>query len=98
MKMMADYPNDYFDLAVVDPPYGIGEDGAKNHSRGKLAPSTKFTPKNWDKESPEVLYFDELKRVSKNQIIWGANHFIEKIMVQHFKHRAISSLHVTENI
>tara|TARA_R110000772_G_scaffold175721_1_gene287491 strand:+ start:97 stop:759 length:663 start_codon:yes stop_codon:yes gene_type:complete len=79
MKMMADYPNDYFDLAVVDPPYGIGEDGAKNHSRGKLAPSTKFTPKNWDKESPEVLYFDELKRVSKNQIIWGANHFIEKI-------------------
>lgn len=79
MKMMADYPNDYFDLAVVDPPYGIGEDGAKNHSRGKLAPSTKYTPKNWDKESPEVLYFDELKRVSKNQIIWGANHFIEKI-------------------
>ena len=79
MKMMADYPNAYFDLAVVDPPYGIGEDGAKNHSRGKLAPSTKYTPKNWDKESPEVLYFDELKRVSKNQIIWGANHFIEKI-------------------
>lgn len=80
MDLMAQYPDKHFDLAVVDPPYGIGEDGLKNHSRGdKLFPPTKFTPKNWDNDSPKVLYFNELKRVSKNQIIWGANHFIEKI-------------------
>lgn len=79
MDLMAKYPDKHFDLAVVDPPYGIGEDGFKSHSRGKLAPPTKYTPKNWDNDSPKVLYFNELKRVSKNQIIWGANHFIEKI-------------------
>ena len=79
MQMMARYPDKHFDLAIVDPPYGIGEDGAKNHSRGKNAKSTKYTPKNWDKNISNLDYFVELKRVSKNQIIWGANHFIENI-------------------
>lgn len=79
MELMSQYEDNHFDLAVVDPPYGIGEDGLKNHSRSKLAPTTKYTPKNWDNYSPKVLYFNELKRVSRNQIIWGANHFIEKI-------------------
>ncbi len=68
-----------FDLAIVDPPYGIGEDGLKNHSRGKIATSKQYTPKSWDKEPPQQEYFDELLRVSKSQIIWGANHFIERI-------------------
>ncbi|MCK4968657.1 MAG: site-specific DNA-methyltransferase [Candidatus Aenigmarchaeota archaeon] len=68
-----------FDLAIVDPPYGIGEDGKKNHSRGKATKPTFYKPKEWDKKTPEEIYFLELKRVSKNQIIWGANHFIEKI-------------------
>lgn len=76
---MARYPDKHFDLAIVDPPYGIGEDGLKNHSRGKLTKPTLYTPKNWDNEPPKAEYFSELFRVSKNQIIWGANHFIERI-------------------
>lgn len=79
MQMMARYPDNYFDLAIVDPPYGIGEDGLKNHSRGKATKPTKYTPKNWDTSAPNKEYFNELKRVSKNQIIWGANHFVENI-------------------
>ena len=75
MDLMARYPDGYFDLAIVDPPYGIGEDGKSNHSRGKIAKSKIYTPKSWDKERPNTQYFEELKRVSKNQIIWGANHF-----------------------
>ena len=79
MLGMKEFPDNYFELAIVDPPYGIGEDGLKNHSRGKLAPAKKYTPKNWDKKPPDKLYFKELLRVSKNQIIFGANHFISKI-------------------
>lgn len=81
MEYMKQFPDKFFDLAVVDPPYGIGEDGAKNHSRGKLAKAQQYTPKNWDKSSPEIAYFQELRRVSKNQIIFGANHFISKIPI-----------------
>tara|TARA_R110000868_G_scaffold67034_1_gene199176 strand:+ start:971 stop:1594 length:624 start_codon:yes stop_codon:yes gene_type:complete len=79
MQLMARYPDNYFDLAIVDPPYGIGEDGAKNHSRGNATKPTKYTAKNWDSSAPNIEYFNELKRVSKNQIIFGANHFIESI-------------------
>jgi site-specific DNA-methyltransferase (adenine-specific) len=79
IEVMKRYPDNYFDLAIVDPPYGIGEDGLKNHSRGKATKATKYTPKNWDKEPPQEEYFNELFRVSKNQIIFGANHFIERI-------------------
>ena len=79
MEYMAQFPDKFFDLAVVDPPYGIGEDGAKNHSRGKLAKAREYTPKDWDRSAPDSSYFNELIRVSKNQIIWGANHFISKI-------------------
>ena len=79
MKLMSRYEDNHFDLAIVDPPYGIGEDGKKNHSRDKLGKAKKYTPKNWDKETATVEYFTELKRVSKNQIIFGANHFIGNI-------------------
>jgi site-specific DNA-methyltransferase (adenine-specific) len=79
MEFMKQFPDKFFDLAVVDPPYGIGEDGAKNHSRGKCAEATKYTPKQWDKAAPDEVYFKELMRVSKNQIIWGANHFISRM-------------------
>ena len=79
MEFMRGLPDNCYELAIVDPPYGIGEDGLKNHSRGKLAKSKKYIPKNWDKEPPNEAYFKELIRVSKNQIIWGANHFISKI-------------------
>jgi site-specific DNA-methyltransferase (adenine-specific) len=79
MQLMARYPDKYFELAIIDPPYGIGEDGGKNHSRGKAARVTMYTAKNWDASAPSKEYFLELLRVSKNAIIWGANHFIENI-------------------
>jgi len=79
MDLMSRYPDNYFDLAIVDPPYGIGEDGDKNHSRVKNAKPTMYTSKTWDRLHASKNYFIELKRVSKNQIIWGANHFIENI-------------------
>jgi site-specific DNA-methyltransferase (adenine-specific) len=89
---MKRYPDKFFDLAIVDPPYGIGEDGSRNHSRSKKknfgAKNTKNTivvAKDYksysggDKEAPGDDYWIELVRVSKNQIVWGANHFISKI-------------------
>jgi len=79
MDLMRDLPDKAFDLAIVDPPYGIGEDGASNHSRGKLAVSQCFTPKNWDSNPPAWDYFNELFRVSKNQIIWGGNYFVDHL-------------------
>ncbi len=72
MKGMAD---NQFDLAIVDPPYGIGEDGKSNHSRDRKARATRFKHKDWDSKKPEKIYFEEIVRVSKNQVIWGANHF-----------------------
>ena len=79
IELMSRYPDNYFELAIVDPPYGIKEDGKKNHSRDKLAKAKRYSVKSWDNCSPEKPYFKELKRVSKNQIIFGANHFIESI-------------------
>ena len=79
MDIMPKYKDKHFDLAIVDPPYGIGEDGLSNHSRGGLAEPKLYTPKDWDKCSPSKDYFNEVIRVSKNQIIFGANHFISKI-------------------
>lgn len=80
MELMARYPDKYFDIALVDPPYGINENGDRNKSREKLAKSKDYKSfAGNDVSSPEQIYFNELKRVSKNQIIWGANHFISKI-------------------
>lgn len=80
MELMARYPDNYFDLAIVDPPYGIGESGDKNHSRSKIAKSKNYKAFSGnDLMPPNTDYFNELKRVSKNQIIWGANHFIQNI-------------------
>ena len=77
MELMKRYSDGFFDLAIIDPPYGIGVDGGIGG--GVLAKKSKFEKKNWDNESPPKEFFDELFRVSKNQIIWGANHFISKL-------------------
>ena len=69
MELMARYEDNYFDLAIVDPPYGLGVDSMR------LGKGKKMEYKGWDSETPTKEYFDELTRVSKNQIIWGANHF-----------------------
>jgi len=80
MEFMKDVPDDYYELAIVDVPYGIGESGKTNKSRCKLAIAKDYKPfVGDDLEPPKKEYFDELKRVSKNQIIWGANHFMQNI-------------------
>lgn len=78
MLLMARYPDNYFDLAIIDPPYGIGIDGQKKSINKNPKHNRKeHTQKNWDNAIPTEEYFSELKRVSKNQIIWGANYFTE---------------------
>jgi len=72
MELMARYPDNYFDLAIVDPPYGIG-DKFKGGKTGKMN-FNEIVNKDWDKV-PSDEYFAELQRVSKNQIIWGGNYF-----------------------
>jgi len=80
MEYMKTAPDKYFDLAIVDPPYGIGESGKTNKSRGKLAVAKDYKSfAGDDLKPPDREYFIELERVSKNQIIWGANHFIDLI-------------------
>jgi site-specific DNA-methyltransferase (adenine-specific) len=78
MALMSRYPDNYFELAIVDPPYGIGIDGQKKSINKNPKHNRKeHTQKNWDDAIPTEEYFNELKRVSKNQIIWGANYFTE---------------------
>ena len=80
MEYMSTLPDKAFDLAIVDPPYGIGESGANNHTRSKLAVAKDYKPfAGDDLKAPDKEYFEQLMRVSKSQIIWGANHFISKI-------------------
>ena len=79
MEGMARYADKYFDLAIVDPPYGIDAD-VKNNTNKKqtkksASKSKKYGSQLWDSDIPSDEYFDELKRVSKRQIIWGANYF-----------------------
>ena len=78
MIMMARYPDDYFDLAIIDPPYGIGF-GAFNRtnkaSDGTRIKADKYKNSDWDNGIPTEEYFKELFRVSKNQIVWGGNYF-----------------------
>ncbi|MBT7929845.1 site-specific DNA-methyltransferase [Candidatus Peregrinibacteria bacterium] len=76
LKLMED---NQFDLAIVDPPYGIGESGKTNNRRSKLAVAKDYGEKNWDDSPPTKEFFNSLKRVSKNQIIFGANHFISRM-------------------
>jgi site-specific DNA-methyltransferase (adenine-specific) len=82
IELMKTKPDNHYDLAIVDPPYGIG---ASNYQRGgtrygnSAAICKTYTKKDWDNEPPSKEYFDELFRVSKNQIIWGANHFISRM-------------------
>ena len=81
MTYMATLEDNAFDLAIVDPPYGISESGGTNKSRGLLAVSKDYKPfAGGDLEPPSIEYFIELQRISKNQIIWGANHFIDRVM------------------
>ena len=97
MDYMKTLEDKAFDLAIVDPPYGLGEAGKRSgtrssksgaqkfwgtkNTRGTEIKSAVFADKDWDNEPPSVEYFNELRRVSKNQIIWGANHFAARINI-----------------
>ena len=73
MELMKRYPDNYFDLAIVDPPYGLGNKTTSGGS--KRNSNARFEEHKWDDEIPKDDYFEELFRVSKKQIIWGGNYF-----------------------
>lgn len=78
MKMMSRYEDNYFDLAIVDPPYGIGFgefNRTNKDSNGVRYKSNKYKNEKWDDSIPSDDYFNELLRVSKEQIVWGGNYF-----------------------
>lgn len=76
MDLMREFPDKYFDLAIVDPPYGLKGKSNTPHPNGNNKNSlSKFPKTEWDNEIPSPKYFKELFRVSKNQIIWGGNYF-----------------------
>jgi len=80
MDLMARYPDKYFELAIVDPPYGIGENGDHNKSRSNLAIAKDYKAFfGGDTDIPTEKYFEELFRVSRNQIIWGGNYMIKHL-------------------
>jgi len=73
MDLMKEFPDKYFELAIVDPPYGININSSGTHFKEK------YDVKDWDKNTPTDEYFTELKRASKNQIIWGGNYFLDRL-------------------
>ena len=83
MQAMKEIPDKYFEIAIVDPPYGRKEHGGKNHSKYVKQKNGSriyvkhdgYANRNWDNKPAGKEYFDELMRVSKNQIIWGCNYF-----------------------
>lgn len=83
MEAMAKMPDNAYDLAIVDPPYGIGMDNQKVRTKPNRPNSylrkgeAQYLGGGWDNERPSAYYFEQLFRVSKNQIIWGANYFCE---------------------
>lgn len=77
---MPRYPDKFFELAIVDPPYGIKEDGRNNHTRTRLATAKDYRGNSrYDNNVPTPEYFRELRRISTNQIIWGGNYFINEL-------------------
>jgi len=80
MDIMKQYPDKYFDLAIVDPPYGLGIDGQKKQiCKNPKHNRKEHQRKEWDSKIPDKEYFDQLFRVSKNQVIWGGNYFTNHI-------------------
>jgi site-specific DNA-methyltransferase (adenine-specific) len=89
LEFMSRYQDKQFDLSPADFPYGIGEAGKNHKSRGKLvrqkggqlrrAPSNNYSRKDWDNKVPDKEVFDELKRITVNQIYFGANYMLDKI-------------------
>lgn len=84
MEAMKLIPDKFFQLAITDPPYGIGIDGQKlNINKNPKHSRKEHAKKNWDKQIPGAEYFRELERISVNQIIWGGNYFVEHLQQGH---------------
>lgn len=87
MELMKQFEDKYFDLAIVDPPYGIGLGGGSEtiYKKGKggkgFSNGKNYAKKDWDNATPTDEYWKELFRVSKNQIVWGGNYFTNKLPV-----------------
>lgn len=79
MEYLAEQPDNAFDLAIVDPPYGININKQSQGKGGGVAKKIEYIEKDWDKSAPDNIYFTELQRISRNQIIWGANHFMQSV-------------------
>ena len=80
MALMSRYPDKYFDLAIVDPPYGLGDRLVKGGAKGSMGSMRNLADNKvtiWDEKIPNKEYFEQLLRVSKNQIIWGGNYFLD---------------------
>jgi len=75
MELMKRYADNHFELAIVDPPYGIGDFTNKKANKKKGVTRGKFGNVKWNNKTPNIEYFNEVNRVSKNQIIWGANYY-----------------------
>ena len=80
MDLMARYPDKHFDLAVVDPPYGIARAGQEEtFTKNPKHKRKHHENKGWDNAIPTAEYFKKLERISKNQIVWGANYFVKHL-------------------
>lgn len=77
IDILKQLPDKCIDLVLTDPPYGIGEANGKNASRSKLALAKDYGKKDWDNKIPDKEIFEQIKRISKTQIIFGGNYFIE---------------------
>ena len=79
MEFMKNVPDKFYELAIIEPPYGIDlanmNMGIGKSKKASKIQNRKWKPKDWDKETPTEEYFAQLFRVSKNQIIWGGNYF-----------------------
>ena len=83
MDILKQTPDKYYDLCIVDPPYGIGMSNSKKRTKPSRPnsytqyPDFRYHKADWDNEIPKKEYFNQLFRISRNQIIWGANYFCE---------------------
>ena len=80
LAVMRLIPDKSIDLVLTDPPYGIGESKGKNKSRGCIAQSRDYGNEDWDNSIPSEAIFKEMFRISKNQIIFGGNYFVEHLV------------------
>lgn len=99
MEYMAGVPDKYFDLAIVDPPYGLGFgefNRTNKDSQGNRFKADKYKNSNWDDATPDSKYFFELERISKNRIVWGGNYYFDllgnsKGLICWYKHQPVNN-------